>query len=180
MRNCRTYGGTLFYLINGTCQPRLDLLMLFITNKWNFVLPMIVIAAYSCVTGGRPGRLVIVAAILMVLLADGSATVLRSLFHRTRPCHVLSGVRLLVGCTDSFSFPSNSAANVFALGAVVAIFYRKLAAPVFVAAVLVGYSRVYVGVHYPLDVFGGAVLGIAWGIAGAKIITRAFVRTDRK
>lgn len=81
---------------------------------------------------------------------------------------------------DSFPFPSHSAANVFALAAVIAIFYRKLTVPVFVAAALVGYSRVYVGVHYPLDVFGGAVLGIAWGIAGAKIIKQALVRTDRK
>jgi membrane-associated phospholipid phosphatase len=115
-------------------------------------------------------------AIVLVLCADGSATALRNLFHRIRPCHVLTGVRLLVGCTDSFSFPSNSAANVFALAAVVAVFHRKLAVPAFVTAAVVGCSRVYVGVHYPLDVFAGAWLGIAWGLAGATIIKRAFLR----
>lgn len=170
------YDRALFYLINGVCYSQLDLLMPLITNKWNFVVPMVIVSAYAVVRGGRSGRLVIAAAIVLVLCADGSATVLRSLFHRTRPCHVLSGVRLLVGCTDSFSFPSNSAANVFALAAVVAVFYHKLAVPVFVTAAVVGYARVYVGVHYPLDVFAGAGLGIAWGLAGAAIIKRAFLR----
>lgn len=171
------YDQALFFFINGSRQPQLDFLMPFITNKWNFVVPMLVIAAYSLVRGGRQGRLAIVVAIAVVLLADGSATALRNVFHRTRPCQALSGVHLLVGCTDSFSFPSNSAANVFALAVAVAIFYRKLAVPAFVAATLVGYSRVYVGVHYPLDVFGGALLGIGWGLAGAKIMRRAFLRS---
>jgi undecaprenyl-diphosphatase len=171
------YDQALFYLINGAWSPQLDLLMPFITNKWNFVVPTVIVSAYVAVRGGRPGRLMIAASIVLVLCADGSATVLRSLFHRTRPCHVLTGVRLLVGCTDSFSFPSNSAANVFALAVVVVFFYRKLAVPAFVAATLVGYSRVYVGVHYPLDVFGGALLGIGLGLAGAKIMRRAFLRS---
>ena len=48
--------------------------------------------------------------------------------------------------------------------------------PVLVTAAVVGYARVYVGVHYPLDVFTGAWLGIAWGLAGATIIKRAFLR----
>ena len=170
------YDRALFYLINGACYPQLDLLMPFITNKWNFVVPMVIVSAYAVVRGGRPGRLVIAASIVLVLCADGSATALRSLFHRTRPCHVLTGVRLLVGCTDSFSFPSNSAANVFALAAVVAVFYRKLAVPAFVTAALAGYARVYVGAHYPLDVSAGAWLGIAWGLAGATIIQRVFLR----
>jgi len=135
-----------------------------VTEKWNFVLPMALVVLYLLGKGGRHGRVIVLCAVLLVVCADASATALRSYFQRVRPCQALEGVRLLVGCSDSFSFPSNHATNAFALAAFFATYYRQRAVPLFVMAALVGYSRIYVGVHYPTDVLAGALLGVAFGL----------------
>lgn len=163
-----------FILINTALRhPFLDLLMPFVTEKWNFVVPMALAALYLLVKGGRQGRWIVVSAALLIVCADASATALRSYFHRVRPCQVLQGVQLLVGCSDSFSFPSNHATNAFALAAFFAVYYRKLAIPLFIVAGLAGYSRVYLGVHYPLDVLGGICLGVTFGLV-VGVCSRAF------
>ncbi len=155
-----------FVLINGGLRNvLLDVLMPFVSEKWNFVLPATPVALYLLVRGGCRSRVVILCAVLAVICADASATVLRNHFQRLRPCQVLQGVRLLVGCSDSFSFPSNHATNAFALAVFFAVSNRRLAIPLFLLAALVGYSRIYVGVHYPTDVLAGAVLGAMIGLA---------------
>ena len=155
-----------FVLINnGLRHPLLDVFMPFVTEKWNFVLPMALVVLYLLGKGGRQGRMIVLCAVLLVVCADASATALRSYFQRVRPCQALDGVRLLVGCSDSFSFPSGHATNAFALAAFFATYYRQRAVLLFVMAALAGYSRIYVGVHYPTDVLGGAILGVAFGLA---------------
>ena len=154
-----------FVLINGGLRHVvLDVVMPFVSEKWNFVVPATLVAVYLLVKGGQRGRVVVVCAVLVVICADASATVLRNHFQRPRPCQALQGVQLLVGCSDSFSFPSNHATNAFALAAFFAVYYRRLAIPLFLFAALVGYSRIYVGVHYPTDVLAGAVLGVMLGL----------------
>ena len=76
-----------------------------------------------------------------------------------RPCNALSDVRLLVGCTKSFSFPSGHATNAFAVATYLSYNYRRYFPCFFFMAVIIAYSRIYVGVHYPLDVASGALVG---------------------
>jgi len=80
-------------------------------------------------------------------------------------------VRLLVGCTDSPSFPSNHAVNATVLATLVTLSMPRLWFPVIVLAILVGYSRVYVGVHYPLDVLLGGLLGLVVALVLSWILT---------
>jgi undecaprenyl-diphosphatase len=78
-----------------------------------------------------------------------------------RPCNVLDNVHLLINCTKSFSFPSSHATNIFTGMIIFSFVYPKLRIGLLAVAALVAYSRVYVGVHYPLDIVAGTALGVA-------------------
>lgn len=94
------------------------------------------------------------------LAADGLSVVLRQWIGRLRPPLVYPEPRPLVPTPHTGSFPSGHSATAFACAAVIAWASPRLALPAFVLAALVAWSRVYVGVHWPLDVLGGALLGV--------------------
>lgn len=150
----------IFRLVNtGMTSPFLDTVMTFMTNKMNFTGAVIVAAALIWILGKRQDRVGLVVLVLLVLTADLFSNAMKHLVMRMRPCIELEGVRLLVGCGRSFSMTSSHAANIFAAMVFLTARYRKLW-PVFMSiAIVVAYSRVYVGVHYPSDVIVGALLG---------------------
>ena len=83
-----------------------------------------------------------------------------AIFFRPRPFDGLEGVSLLFYQPTDSSFPSNSAAAAFAIAAAVWCVNRRIGTVLFVAAAVYGFSRVYVGVHYPADILGGAVIAL--------------------
>jgi undecaprenyl-diphosphatase len=103
------------------------------------------------------------------LAADGLSYVLRQWIGRDRPPLVYPDPRPLVHLPHSGAFPSGHAASAFAAATVIAWASRRLAIPAYLLATLVAWSRVYVGVHWPLDVIGGAVLGTLVAIALLKL-----------
>jgi undecaprenyl-diphosphatase len=105
-----------------------------------------------------PGVYQVVLAIgLASLITDG---VVKPLVGRHRPYTDRSDVVLLAGRPTDASFPSSHAANSFAGAYVLARVFPEFRAAFWTLAILVAFSRVYVGVHYPLDVAAGAVLGL--------------------
>lgn len=171
----------LFLFLNRSLEnPFFDRLMPFVTHKWNFALPLAILYLYLLLTTGRRVRILLLSSLVLLLLAEGSATVFTSLFHRARPCRALVDVRLLAGCTSSSSFPSHHAVNVFAVASFFASTYRRAVLPLSLLALLVGYSRIYVGVHYPLDILGGAVLGAGLGLLGGFLAGRIILRCERR
>lgn len=151
----------LFYLINKGGQNALfDAVMPFITDFSNFAIPLAAVWLALLIFGGRKGRVAaIVVAVTFALTDSTSSRIIKPLVGRERPCVALEDVRLVMGMKNTLSFPSTHAANIFGAATVLTIFYRRWAAAFFAVAACVGYSRIYVGVHYPSDVIGGAVMG---------------------
>jgi undecaprenyl-diphosphatase len=114
----------------------------------------------------RPALFVAVAAADGV--ADALASGLKAVIPRRRP-----HLDHLVALPHSHSFPSGHASTSFACATVLAGLAPKLAVPAFVLAAAIAYSRLYNGVHYPLDVVGGALLGVAVGLAVRSLLQRA-------
>jgi undecaprenyl-diphosphatase len=79
---------------------------------------------------------------------------------RPRPCHQLVGMENLIVPQDFFSFPSGHTAGAFVVALSVAYCHPSLAVPACLWAAFVGFSRLYLRVHYPTDVLAGACLGI--------------------
>jgi undecaprenyl-diphosphatase len=170
-----------FFFINHTlANPVLDVVMPFITdlNKHLIVIILVIILwLWLMIKGGRTGRTAGILLVLTVACTDQlSSTIVKHLVHRLRPCHVLAGVRLLVGCGSGYSFPSSHAVNNFGGATILSHFYRKYKWGWFSFATLVALSRPYVGVHYPSDIVGGAIIGFCC----AMIIIYCWQSVERK
>ena len=114
--------------------------------------------------GGKAGRIAALLLIPTVTFTDQlNSFFLKHLIVRLRPCHTLPDVHLLVGCGGGYSFPSSHAVNTFAAALVLAYFLPRWTWAFFSFAIIVAFSRVYVGVHYPSDVLGGTIIGLLCG-----------------
>lgn len=141
-----------------------DWLMPIITSHETWILPIIALSVYLVYKNPRQGLLIIGAAVLVVALSDLiNHRLLKEFFARTRPCNILPDVHLLAGCSGSLSFPSSHAVNSFTLAATFGFYEKKLWIFTAPAAMLIAFSRVYLGVHYPADVVVGAIVGVGFG-----------------
>jgi undecaprenyl-diphosphatase len=160
-----------FRLGNSTLVfPAGDWFFPFITDLHNFIIPYALSAIALMVFGKKKGIVTVLLLAVTIALSDQlSSFVVKPLVARIRPCHVLDDVRLLVGCGSGFSFTSSHATNNFAMAVLIGHFYTRARPYLLIWATLVAWSRVYVGVHYPSDLLGGALLGsaIALGVAYA-------------
>ncbi len=111
--------------------------------------------------------------LLMVIVGDAVAyNFIKPWIARLRPCHLMpEELRLVNGCGGRFGFPSNHALNAMTVAASIWFAgYKWLGNAAIMLAVLVGYSRVYLGVHYPSDILAGFALGIGLAWIGNKFM----------
>jgi len=141
-----------------------------------FGLLWIAIALVLCAAHRRWGTFLFTVA--AVAIADWSATGIKALVGRDRPPVHDPLPKPLVPVPHDGSFPSGHAATSFAAATVLTHAFPRFGPLLFLLAAAVAFSRVYVGVHYPLDVIGGAALGVL--VATALRLLVANLRRSRR
>jgi membrane-associated phospholipid phosphatase len=157
--------------------PWLDGIMLVLRNQFTWV-PLYVFMLFWALRQGRVrGLKFILLTLVCFSITDySSAHLFKPFFERLRPCYdsdTAQYVRGIIGCGGKYSFPSSHAANHFGLACFwfysIHLLTRQKWYWLWVWAFLICYAQVYVGIHFPLDMLGGAFLGLISGLALAKL-----------
>lgn len=162
----------LFLFLNGIRNPFFDFVFWWATNPLVWI-PVYIILLYLVIRVYRwQAIFVIVFTALSITLTDQTSVHLfKDVFMRLRPCHnpeIQMQVQIMNGyCGGDYGFISSHAANYFGIATFLSvIFYKKIKffiPLVLIWVAIISYSRIYLGVHYPADVFCGALLGIFIG-----------------
>ncbi len=163
----------LFLAINGLSGNYLfDQLMLFISARWPWGLLILSLALVTVIKRQWSKLRVVLISVAVMGCCDAfTAYGLKDNLERPRPCYAIENVNLVQpSCGGMFGFPSNHAANGAAIAMSVFFLTRNRRYFVGLAALItvVCFSRVYLGVHYPLDVFFGAMFGAVFAFAVLK------------
>lgn len=155
----------LFFFINQSLSnPATDFLMPIVTS-FQYWLPLYIIGIiYLLLRFRMKGIFILVVLFFTVGLCDLlNAQLLKEYFVRVRPCSALEDVNLLINCGAGHSFPSNHAVNNFAAATILSYYFQRKIIVLFSLASLVATSRIFVGVHYPIDILIGSLVGIIIG-----------------
>src|SRR5437867_1805053 len=160
----RSLDVALFRFINETLSNSLfDRIMPFFSGNSVFVPLLVALAAILVWKKGARGRVCLIMLALVICLGD--PLIVNTVKHavgRLRPFNDIPDAITRVGRGGSFSMPSAHAANWFAATTVLFVYFRRSVWCMLPLAATVGFSRVYNGVHYPGDVFVGAILGAGY------------------
>jgi len=172
------YDTELFLYLNNLGNSSWDWFWLTYTTKINWV-PFYALLLYLMYKhwGKKPILITIVVVALMILFTDQITNIFKYGFERPRPCHVevlMDKMRIVrEGCGGPYGFFSGHASNAMAVAIFVGLMLKdkfKYAIYLLVIwAMVMGYSRIYVGVHYPLDVLCGLIFGCFSGFLFYKL-----------
>lgn len=167
-----------FIYLNSLGTKTWDPFWMAYTTKFNWI-PFYALLLYLIYRqiGLKPMAITIVVVAAMVLFTDQVTNLFKSGFHRMRPCHLaelIDGMRLVrSGCGGRYGFFSGHASNSMAAAVFIGLTLKNrfpfLIYILLVWAFLMAYSRVYIGVHYPLDIVMGMLFGALSGFAFYKL-----------
>ncbi len=158
----------LFMFLNGMHSELTDQLMVFISGKYEWIpLYVLLLLLIGIKIGWKNLIVVLPFVIILIIFTDQTSVMIKNLAERLRPCHdptIMDQVHTVnEHCGGQFGFVSSHAANTFGLAIFVGLllkpFYKHVVLILVIWAFVVSYSRIYLGVHYPLDIIMGALLG---------------------
>lgn len=181
METLLEYDKELFLFLNGLGGGHWDGFWLFVTNKWNSIPLYIILLLLSFrFIGKKKTFFVLIFVALLILCVDQLANFFKYGFERLRPCFDSDVSELMRQVRDScqnrgqFGYFSAHAANSFAVAIFFSVLLRSIRAQIgiflVVWAIFVAYSRIYIGVHFPLDVLTGAFIGALFGWLFASLL----------
>lgn len=186
------YDNQMLLAVNGMHSPYWDTFMWLFSDKlvWGLMYVTLVYVIFR--NHSLKAFLWCAAAIaVMILFTDAfTASVLKSSFARLRPANTDNPISAMVHIVNGYrggryGFPSNHASNCWGIAFFVVLLFRQKWLSIFMAvwAMMVCYSRMYLGVHYPGDIFVGMLLGLvgAWTVYQVFVrLTGSYIKTDEK
>lgn len=165
----------LFVYLNGLGSANYDGLWLLITKQSNWI-PLFLVLLYVIFKnlGAKQTLYLLLFVAVLVTFTDQSANVFKREFHRLRPCNnpeINSFIRI-VQIRNSFSFFSGHATNSMAVAAFLYFNFKdkiKYFGFLFLWPLFFAYSRIYLGLHYPLDILAGYLFGFTSGFVFFKV-----------
>lgn len=177
------YDIELLIYLNNLGTTTWDGFWLFMTNKYS-AIPLYLVLLFLCYRyyGIKKTVLIVLSIALLIAVSDQTSNLFKYGFKRLRPCHdesISHLVRLVKArCGGKYSYFSAHAANSMAIAIYFGMLFKKhlkyLLTFLLLWALIVGYSRVYIGVHFPLDVLTGMLFGSVYGFIFYKLITSLF------
>lgn len=177
----------LFLELNSYHAEWLDSIMMYVTETLVWIPLYLIIAFFIFKVYGKKGILILVCIALTILLADQiTSSFMKPFFARLRPTHDPE-LENLVHIVNNyrggkFGFASSHAANTFGLALFIFLLFRQRTRHVlwiFVWALLVAYSRIYLGVHFPGDILVGALVGMVCAAGCFYLYTKISIAIDK-
>lgn len=175
---------SVFKIINESHSDFMDTVMIFMSNKFVWI-PLYAFLIWKIYKANQKTiKAAIIYVVLSVVWADQiSSSLFKPLVKRLRPSHVeafQSWIHIPNGAGGQYGFCSSHAANAFALAMCYFLLTRNkyISIPLFIWAAIVSFSRIYLGVHYPLDVITGAFVGISGAILLKKLVYDKLTRNS--
>ena len=180
LKSLATLDRTLYLILNSLwTSPFLDRLMPIVTNQEIGILFLLAIFALTAVFARREGRIAVAGAVASYAIIDPFGHyVLKEIIARPRPCHLELG-RLLVDCGGGYAMPSLHAAASMGVFLSLVLRLGPKWSPLILLSLLVGYSRIYVGVHWPADFLAGICYGAAVAVGIYFLGRRIFPPRER-
>tara|TARA_B100000482_G_scaffold54462_1_gene36934 strand:- start:59 stop:604 length:546 start_codon:yes stop_codon:yes gene_type:complete len=153
----------LFSLINSSGDISFDSFMIFMSNKFVFIPLYVYILFVLYKSFTKDFVWILLSISFLIFLADfGSVKFFKEVFERLRPCYQLENVRIVLDCGGKYGFISSHSANMFSIAFFIGLLTKRIKLFIFLfsLATIIGYSRVYLGVHFPFDILGGMIWAI--------------------
>ncbi|MCM1490595.1 MAG: phosphatase PAP2 family protein [Muribaculum sp.] len=173
---------------NGNHTPFLDEFMSLVTGKWIWIPFYVLLLDFLFKRlGPKKAGVALLAVVLAIVMTDQiCASVIRPIVARLRPCNpdnpIFEYITIVKGISPGgYSWPSCHGANTFALATLLSFIFRNriFTGCIFLWAIVVSISRLYLGVHYPTDILCGAAFGSVFGYLSLVIVNTLYTFTPR-